>query len=485
MARRHDERCKDCKKVVEHFLSMIYGSVIPNHDLSLPSRLADYSGSVVFDALSEIHLKLQRHRNYVDFVRSKKLKPVDFFVPAYNLIVEFDESQHFSELRKITLENYPDSLKIGYDKSKWMKLCQKLNKKDPDPKCIFRDEQRAWFDTLRDFAPIICDLKPTIRLYASEYPWCSLNIDSPEDINTFLKLIGEGKMISESIGSEHIRAANAGSVKGIQEKINLKDNTLNTTRKSNVQSGAKLKVARAWMNMGVSRSEFTANNDSKWLTHKHLVINQFNNNPNAYVERVNNIFTKAEHLGVDAVLLPACVLVHDSATPITAYRLPKQCVVVAGALEIINTAGELREHAIAGRNGKALDEFDNKRVYRFDGGKFTALAAISSTIKHLHDKPDEEPIDLSSVSICKDLPIVLFDSGHHPYSDYYRRHTMRIAAEVLVKRYSQKAAVVLSSWQYITSKPAPTWCMPNEVSTLKQRIADGCDILDLIEISFP
>ena len=40
-----------------------------------------------------------------------------------------------------------------------------------------RDEQRAWYDTLRDLVPSIMGLQPTVRLYASDQVWCSLDPD--------------------------------------------------------------------------------------------------------------------------------------------------------------------------------------------------------------------------------------------------------------------------------------------------------------------
>jgi len=68
-----------------------------------------------------------------------------------------------------------------------MRLCEKINAKDNDPP--YRDEQRAWYDTLRDFLPSILGLNPTIRLYAKDFVWCSLNSDNPEDVEKFRRII--------------------------------------------------------------------------------------------------------------------------------------------------------------------------------------------------------------------------------------------------------------------------------------------------------
>jgi hypothetical protein len=52
---------------------------------------------------------------------------------------------------------------LGFDKRKWIELCDQINAHDNYP--LFRDEQRAWYDTLRDFLPTIKPLLPTVRLY--------------------------------------------------------------------------------------------------------------------------------------------------------------------------------------------------------------------------------------------------------------------------------------------------------------------------------
>ncbi|MGR3174697.1 MAG: hypothetical protein ACUZ8N_08880 [Candidatus Scalindua sp.] len=111
---------------------------------------------------------------------------VDFFIPEPGFIVEFDESPHFTKPREISC--YSDALTLGFNKAKWINLCATLNKKDNDP--AYRDEQRAWYDLRRDFAPRILKIKPTIRLYASDYVWCSLKANSKPDQEKFRELLG-------------------------------------------------------------------------------------------------------------------------------------------------------------------------------------------------------------------------------------------------------------------------------------------------------
>ncbi|HSB30524.1 MAG TPA: hypothetical protein VLD55_02890, partial [Candidatus Sulfobium mesophilum] len=103
------------------------------------------------------------------------------------VIVEFDESQHFTELREISISEYPKDMVLGFDKRKWQSLCSKLKRKDNDPP--YRDEQRAWYDTLRDVVPLMLAPKPAIRLYSGYYIWCSLKPDGKPDIATFNKFL--------------------------------------------------------------------------------------------------------------------------------------------------------------------------------------------------------------------------------------------------------------------------------------------------------
>jgi len=101
--------------------------------------------------------------------------------------VEFDESQHFTNPRKITIEKYPADLGLGFSREKWIKLCEEINARDNNPP--YRDEQRAWYDTLRDFLPAILGLKPTVRLFAKDFVWCSLNPEDPRDVGKFRRMI--------------------------------------------------------------------------------------------------------------------------------------------------------------------------------------------------------------------------------------------------------------------------------------------------------
>ena len=168
-------------------LKKIYGNVIPNYRINLGTLPEDYLDRYFYNSLHTIYTSLQSYRGFHEFVKTHYLF-MDYYLPKQHLIVEFDESQHFTEARKKALENYPDSLKTGFSTEKWIKLCEKLKMQDNDPP--YRDEQRAWYDTLRDFLSEI-DGYFTVRLYAGDMVWCNFNPENEEDVRKFREIIEE------------------------------------------------------------------------------------------------------------------------------------------------------------------------------------------------------------------------------------------------------------------------------------------------------
>jgi ribosomal protein L37AE/L43A len=185
---KHDERCPQCKETVRRLLEKIYGKVKANFKFEVGTYPEDFRNTSVFEKLLEIFGALQNLRGFKEFVGARSLPHCDFFIPSLGFVVEFDESQHFTLPRKITLEHYPE-LELGFDKERWLMLCEKIKAKDNNPP--YRDEQRAWYDTLRDFLPAIKGLKPTVRLFASDLVWCDLNPNNPADIERFKSIMNE------------------------------------------------------------------------------------------------------------------------------------------------------------------------------------------------------------------------------------------------------------------------------------------------------
>ena len=187
---RHSERCRECKQRVRELLEARFGACVPNHGLGWPARLSGYEGTALHTPLWTIANALKAHRGFAssDFVRAEKLAPVDFWVPDPGFIVEFDESQHFTIPRKMTLAAYPIRSPLGFSRDRWIKLCEQRKAKDNDPP--FRDEQRAWYDALRDLVPSLHGLLPTVRLYAGDLAWCALDPKSERDQQRFLEVAG-------------------------------------------------------------------------------------------------------------------------------------------------------------------------------------------------------------------------------------------------------------------------------------------------------
>jgi hypothetical protein len=175
----HSAHCRACKERVRELLTAIYGECRANHQFPWPSHPEDYANTAIGDLLEQIRAALADWRGYRDFIKSAQMPPCDYFIPDPPFIVEFDESQHFTQARQITLAHYPANLAVGFSLSHWRELCREIDAKDDQP--IDRDERRAWYDSLRDLLPTIHALKPTVRLYAEEVEWCSL-IASKRDL---------------------------------------------------------------------------------------------------------------------------------------------------------------------------------------------------------------------------------------------------------------------------------------------------------------
>lgn len=95
-----------------------------------------------------IYHALQGMRGYSTFASFGKPLRCDFSVPAERLVIEYDERQHFTVQRATSLELYPPDLALGFDRQEWLTACRTIRATDPTPP--YRDEQRAFYDGLRD-----------------------------------------------------------------------------------------------------------------------------------------------------------------------------------------------------------------------------------------------------------------------------------------------------------------------------------------------
>jgi len=168
-------------------LIAIYGDCRENFSFPWSSQPQDYADTSVGIFLARIRAALADWRGHDDFIKSPTMPPCDFYVADPPFILEFDESQHFSSARLITLEFYPEAAKLGFPVHRWRELCREIAAVDDDP--FDRDERRAWYDTLRDWLPGLHGFRPTARIYAGEHPFCSLRAESPTDRTLFCRLL--------------------------------------------------------------------------------------------------------------------------------------------------------------------------------------------------------------------------------------------------------------------------------------------------------
>lgn len=96
----------------------------------------------LYDALSS-------YRGDTSFAKKNVTLRCDFVCESQKLIIEYDERQHFSEARRISLETYKE-IDVLYDRSLWMRACCDVKAKDNSP--VNRDEIRAYYDSTRDIA---------------------------------------------------------------------------------------------------------------------------------------------------------------------------------------------------------------------------------------------------------------------------------------------------------------------------------------------
>jgi hypothetical protein len=183
----HSNHCRYCKERIRELLLAIYGTCDVNRSFSWSALPQEYKGTCIGEVLREICTVLGTLRGHRDFIKSLQVPACDFYVSDPPFILEFDEFQHFSRPRLATLLVYPADLEFGFSVTRWRELCRELDAVDNEP--FDRDERRAWYDTLRDLVPIIHGFRPTVRLYAGVFQWCSLDSQSTADQTRFTTML--------------------------------------------------------------------------------------------------------------------------------------------------------------------------------------------------------------------------------------------------------------------------------------------------------
>lgn len=103
--------------------------------------------SVLSDEYKKLIDALSAYRGNTGFPRKNVTLRCDFVCEHKKLIIEYDERQHFSEARRVSLLSYPEVM-LHFDRQKWIEACQDIQAKDNQPP--ERDEIRAYYDSTRD-----------------------------------------------------------------------------------------------------------------------------------------------------------------------------------------------------------------------------------------------------------------------------------------------------------------------------------------------
>ena len=101
--------------------------------------------------------------------------------------LEYDEIQHFTYQRQLALEAYPKDIHLNYDKNTWIKLCKTLHRKMHKAKDPYRDEKRAFYDSLRDILIPKHGYK-LVRIYHGQ-----INFDSDSAKDTLIQIINSAE----------------------------------------------------------------------------------------------------------------------------------------------------------------------------------------------------------------------------------------------------------------------------------------------------
>jgi copper chaperone CopZ len=126
----HNEHCQKCKAAVTALLKKLYGEVEISKHFDIGTLPKNFSASTYSNALQTINAVLQQKRGFADFVRAPSLPPCDYFITTPGFILEFDESQHFTELRELALYHYPLSHSLAFDLARWRTLCGSISAHD-------------------------------------------------------------------------------------------------------------------------------------------------------------------------------------------------------------------------------------------------------------------------------------------------------------------------------------------------------------------
>ncbi|MDR3598839.1 hypothetical protein [Clostridium sp.] len=95
-----------------------------------------------------------------------------------------------------------------------------------------------------------------------------------------------------------------------------------------------MKISRIVLDLGISKKDLKLYSD-EWTGQKVTVINDFNSDPDIYLQRIKNLVNKSIEQGADIILFPACTFIQDKDHSNKLYQkmLSNDCVLIAGTLD--------------------------------------------------------------------------------------------------------------------------------------------------------
>lgn len=383
---------------------------------------------------SRIVEALHEHRGAQHFYKSGTRLIADFYVEALKLVIEYDERQHFTQPRRITLDHYPSDMAVGFSIPEWQQTCDSTRAVDSGAN---RDETRAFYDTIRDFEITRKGLK-LIRIRHGAVDW-----EGPEASAALTALL------SPFVGEKAARGNGEGSA----------------------TSGLGITLARAVLNVGLKPAELrelgsTGSDSDMWLGHRRQLARTYLADKRRYVDRLGKLIASARENGAEILLLPACTFVYENGEQAGDelrhyYELCRDIPwIVSGALGVKGAdAGQKAETTVVLKNGEMVENFPSGRAAIVQMGRLTSYSACSSSIGQIRGGTVFSSKAFPSMS---GSPILALDSGHHQYGGRYLR-TLNSVSKWLGRHYQAPNLVVLSYWKYRDGQTFSSWLVAGDM----------------------
>jgi very-short-patch-repair endonuclease len=142
------------------------------------------------DKIGPVRKAIGLVRGITDFSTPGCKLRFDFCIENKQLVIEYDERQHFTQQRAAALKAYPDGISVGFDMPEWIVECHRIKATDPSPS--HRDEQRAYYDSVRDILASANGYR-IVRIRSDLFDWKSDNAEQE-----LRKIVGIAGVNSES-----------------------------------------------------------------------------------------------------------------------------------------------------------------------------------------------------------------------------------------------------------------------------------------------